>query len=122
MLKRALPDVTSDLQAEMPSTLQWVGMENIAIPISLHSDEEKLLATPAKANVFVSLDKPEAKGIHMSRLHKLINELSVFDCNKDNIEHLLNEIVESQDEIGHQAKIELTLNKPALLSDCNGKH
>jgi len=119
-----LPDIASDLKAERSSPLKWVGMEKIAVPISfrLSSDNHQTIA--AKANVFVSLEKVDAKGIHMSRLHKAINQLADLECNKENIEHLLNLIVDSQQGIGHQSKIELMfelmLNKPALLSDESG--
>ena len=121
---RALPDVTSDLNAEIPLPLQWVGMEDIAVPVSLDFLDYKPQTISAKANVYVSLETPNAKGIHMSRLHKVIHQLAEIECNKDNIENLLNEIIDSQDNTGHAAKIELTfdlmLNKPALLSDESG--
>lgn len=121
---RTLPDVTSDSIAETPAPLRWVGMEEIAVPVSLLLANDKLQTLSAKANVFVSLDTPDAKGIHMSRLHKVINELAEIEFNKENCEQLLNEIIRSQDGNGHHAKIELTfdlmLSKPALLSDESG--
>ena len=124
MLMHTLPDVTSDLKAEVSAPLQWVGMENISVPISLRTSNKRQATIPAKANVFVSLEQVDAKGIHMSRLHKAINQLAELECNKASIEKLLNSIVESQQGIGHQSKIELMfelmLSKPALLSDENG--
>jgi len=124
MLLTELPDIALELKAETSSPLQWVGMEEIAVPISLRLSSDKCQTLPAKANVFVSLDKVDAKGIHMSRLHKVINQLAELECNKDNVEHLLNSIIDSQNGIGHQAKLELIfalmLNKPALLSDESG--
>jgi GTP cyclohydrolase I len=124
MLMNTLPDIACELKAETSSPLQWVGMEEIAVPISVRLSSNKLQTIPAKANVFVSLDTPDAKGIHMSRLHKTINKLAELECNKDNVEHLLNSLIESQLGISHQSKIELTfdlmLNKPALLSDESG--
>lgn len=118
---RTLPDVTSDLHAETPAPLQWVGMEDIAVPIAMRLLDDKLQTMPAKTNVYVSLETPDVKGIHMSRLHKVINQLAEFECNKDNIERLLNEIIHSQAGISHQAKIELAfdlmLKKTALLSE-----
>jgi GTP cyclohydrolase I len=119
--KRTLPDVTSDFIAETPSTLQWVGMEDIAVPISISLQDGSLQSIAAKANVYVSLEKPDAKGIHMSRLHHVINQLAARECNQLTIENLLNELIQSQNGIGREAKIVLTfdvlLKKPALLSD-----
>lgn len=124
MLTRALPDVTSDLQAETPTTLQWVGMDDIAVPISVKAQGDTLQALPAKANVYVSLEKPEAKGIHMSRLHAVINRLAEREFNQQAVEQLLNEMIDSQGDIGSAAKIEiafdLLLKKPALLSGESG--
>lgn len=118
---QTLPDIASELKAETSSPLQWVGMEGIAVPISMHLSNDKHQTLSAKANVFVSLEKVDAKGIHMSRLHHAINQLDQLEFNKDNIEKLLKQIIESQRGIGQQAKIELMfdlmLKKPALLSD-----
>ena len=121
---RTLPDVTSDIHAETPLELQWVGMEEISVPVSMelkHSISKHILA---KANVFVSLDEPQTKGIHMSRLHLAINQLAELDCTKENIDKLLDEMVTSQAGISQSANIELSYNlllkKPALLSGESG--
>ena len=124
MLIQTLPDIASELKAETSSPLQWVGMQGIAVPISISLDNNKQQTIGAKAGVFVSLDSPDAKGIHMSRLHKALNHLADVDCNKDTIKQCLTTIIDSQKGIGYQAKIELSfelmLNKPALLSDESG--
>ncbi|MEP2653396.1 MAG: GTP cyclohydrolase FolE2 [Paraglaciecola sp.] len=123
MQSRVLPDVTSDSVIDAPSLLKWVGMEGIAVPITLSlQDKQQIFA--AKAKVYVSLEKADAKGIHMSRLHFAINQLAEQECNKETIATLLNEIIESQNGIGFEAKLELTfdalLKKPALLSGESG--
>jgi len=124
LLTRALPDVTSDSSADTPSTLQWVGMEDIAVPLTLSLQNANVQTIAAKANVYVSLEKVDAKGIHMSRLHHVINQLAARDFSKATITELLNAMVESQGDIGNEAKIELQfdalLSKPALLSQESG--
>ncbi|MCG8314089.1 MAG: GTP cyclohydrolase FolE2 [Pseudomonadales bacterium] len=121
---RALPDVTSDTKVENPATLQWVGMEDIAVPISIPLQEDKLQTIVAKANVYVSLDMPGAKGIHMSRIHTVINQLEDLECNRENIDRLLGEMISSQGGISQEARIKLTfdllLKKQALLSGESG--
>jgi len=120
MLSIPMPDVTSDVVSASPATLQWVGMEQIAVPISMTLQDDALQQLSAKANVFVSLEKPEAKGIHMSRLHLALNKLAERECNQSSIDELLEEMVRSQEGISKNAKIELSfdllLKKPALLS------
>ena len=121
---RALPDVTSDSRAETPASLQWVGMEDIAVPVTLNLQDGSLRSMSAKTNVYVGLDNPNAKGIHMSRLHGVINQLADLDCNRKTIEQLLDSMVRSQGDVGQSARIELTfdalLKKPALLSEESG--
>ena len=121
---RVLPDVASDIYAETPSTLQWVGMEDIAVPVSMKQDNGTLMQISAKANVFVSLDSPESKGIHMSRVHLAINKLADMPFEKANINALLDDMVNSQEGISQEAKIELNfdllLKKSALLSGESG--
>ncbi len=121
---QALPDVQSDLNLESASTLQWVGMEEIAIPLCVADQQGKIIQLSAKANVFVSLDAADAKGIHMSRLYLAINQFSENPLSAKTIETLLDFLVSSQKGISEQAKIELSfdlmLNKPALLSGQSG--
>lgn len=124
MLKRVLPDITSHSITEIPYSLKWVGMEEIAIPLKVSLESGEVQDTSAKANVYVSLDTPTAKGIHMSRLHLVLNQLGEKQLGKESIEALLEEMVESQSGIGNKAKIELKfellLRKKALLSDESG--
>ncbi len=116
--------MTSDIKAETPLTLKWVGMEEIAVPLNLKLQNENLQKVAAKANVYVSLEDTKAKGIHMSRLHGVINQLADQEFNQETTKSLLNEMIESQGGIGHQAKLSVSfdalLKKPALLSDESG--
>ena len=124
MLMTTLPDVTSDNSAENPLALQWVGMDEIAVPIQLELRQGALRSIAAKANVYVSLEKPDVKGIHMSRLHNIINQLAEQKLSREGIEQLLEEMIVSQNGIGREARVELSfellLKKPALLSDKSG--
>ena len=68
-----LPDITSHSNVDFQSPLKWVGMEKIALPLKLAQPHVDVHLN-AKADVFVSLDS-NAKGIHMSRLYLLLNQL-----------------------------------------------
>lgn len=119
-----LPDVTSNAVIEKSLPLQWVGMDQIAVPLTLPLDEEKHQTLVAQANIYVSLDKTSAKGIHMSRLHAILNQLADEECTKTTLDRLLDEAVDSQTGISENAKIQLSfdllLKKPALLSNESG--
>lgn len=115
-----LPDVTSEARSTRLLPLQWVGMEQIDVPIRITDGAQGSQRVNAKANLFVSLDEKSAKGIHMSRLHSILNRLERENCTKDTIDQLLHDCVDSQGGISESARLELSfdllLEKPALLS------
>lgn len=121
---RVLPDITSDLSADTPLPLQWVGMDEVAVPLTMTLQEANTQTLAAKANIYVSLEKRDTKGIHMSRLYRLINQFNAQVFSKSSLEQLLDAMVESQEGIGQAARVELSfdalLKKPALLSDQSG--
>lgn len=123
MLESILPDITTHSLSPSPSRLHWVGMENIAIPITI-ATENNTQRISAKAGVYVSLNTPSVKGIHMSRLYLLINQLAQRSLLREDINSLLIEMIDSQKGISKEAKItlnfDLLIKKYALLSDESG--
>ena len=119
-----LPDVANAILQDQSHPLDWVGMEQIAVPVTLESPTAGSTTLLAKANIYVSLDDTSAKGIHMSRLHSILNTLGEEACTKTTFDRLLDEVVASQGGISSCARIELCLDllidRPALLSDETG--
>lgn len=116
-----LPDVTSQQLSEIQKPLQWVGMEEIAVPLLVAIQGKGPQQVSAKSSLYVSFDKTEAKGIHMSRLHLALNEtLAGKTLAEDRLFSLLQCMVESQEGISSNARLvlefDLVLEKPALLS------
>lgn len=115
-----LPDITSEALAQRGLPLQWVGMERLDLPVSVTLEDGSAAQAPAKANVFVSLDDTASKGIHMSRLHALVQKLGREPCSRETLDRFLADCIASQSGISVNAKIdlkfELLLEKPALLS------
>ena len=118
---KTLPDIAKNRTETASYTLQWVGMEDIAIPITLAMNDEKQQTISAKGNVYVSLDDAAEKGIHMSRLHAILNRLESNACSKNELDLILANMVSSQSGISQSAKIDLAfdllLPKPSLLSN-----
>ena len=116
----ALPDITSEALAQRDLPLQWVGMEQLDLPVSITLEDGGTVQIPAKAHVYVSLDDTTSKGIHMSRLHALVQKLGREVCGRETLDRFLSECIQSQAGISANAKIELSfellLEKPALLS------
>lgn len=121
---KELPDIAKTRTSIASGALDWVGMEGIAVPLILDIGSGQKQSIAAKANVYVSLDDPAEKGIHMSRLHRLLNQLSSKVCDRQGIDNLLKEMVASQEGISRSAKVELNfdylLEKSSLLSNESG--
>ena len=119
-----LPDIASHASAQIPSSLQWVGMEGISIPLSIAVQSDSRQIVTAKANIYVNLHQANAKGIHMSRLYSILNQFAKQECSRETIEALLKNMVLSQSDISSNAKVtlafELLVEKAALLSDETG--
>lgn len=120
--KTSLPDVASHHASDIAYSLQWVGMDKIAVPLLIAADaNNEPQPVSAKADIHVSLDDPNAKGIHMSRLYLALNKaLANQALNLAKIESLLREVIESQSDISNSAQLildfDLILKRKALLS------
>lgn len=116
-----LPDVSSQSsRLPYPYPLDWVGMENITLPIYLQNT-----LCPSKVNAYVSLDDPNAKGIHMSRLYtRLLDFCQIQDLTLAHIQQALQDFLASHQGLSRHAKIELQgeflLEQAALISDLSG--
>lgn len=100
--------------------LEWVGMENIAVPLNL-----ALSTALARADIAVDLINPNARGIHMSRLYLLIDEyLSAQQFSPALVHQVLAACLQTHAGLSHRAKMqlrfELLLRRPALASEHSG--
>ena len=71
-----MPDIANQAQAQTEGVLDWVGMSNIEMPVMVEMQGETRQVS-ALVEAFVNLNQPKAKGIHMSRLYLMLDELSV---------------------------------------------
>ncbi|WP_299197614.1 GTP cyclohydrolase, FolE2/MptA family, partial [uncultured Amphritea sp.] len=105
---KQLPDVAAHHVASHALTLQWVGMEDIALPIRLDCGDNSQQSISARANLYVSLDSPDAKGIHMSRLYLQMNShLANSPLSRESFAQLLSFMVASQQGLSQGARIQL---------------
>lgn len=120
----AMPDVAKDSLSKAFGTLDKVGMEAIELPVTVEN-EGRIVQMPAKADVFVNLIDPKAKGIHMSRLYiGLQNKLEHTVLNPRNLKELLEDFVESHQGISNAAFLKITYDhmckRPSLMSANKG--
>jgi GTP cyclohydrolase I len=121
----AMPDIANHSCATTEGTLDWVGMSNIEVPLMLALASEAPRQVSASVEAFVNLKDPKAKGIHMSRLYLLLDELST----ESTLSHatlctLLDGFISSHEDLSDQAFVkfdfELHLRRKALITEKQG--
>jgi GTP cyclohydrolase I len=121
----SMPDIANHTTAQTEGTLDWVGMSNIEMPIMVASQGESERMVSAHIDAFVNLKEAQAKGIHMSRLYLLIDELSTSNIlNYQSLVVLLDGFISSHQELSDQAKVQFSfdyhLRRKSLISGKEG--
>lgn len=125
-LSRLMPDVAEAGQPVQSGALDWVGMNGISLPLKLKDAQSAHpMAVQAKMGSFVSLDDPEAKGIHMSRLYLAQQSLSEQEsATPQDFSAVLSRFVESHQGLSERAHLtadfELVTLRPSLKSGNQG--
>lgn len=116
-----MPDIANHTTAQTEGTLDWVGMSNIEMPVMVASKDQAERMVSASIDAFVNLKEPQAKGIHMSRLYLLLDELSSEnELNYNSLITLLDGFISSHQELSDNAKVEFRfdyhLRRKSLIS------
>lgn len=124
---KTMPDVAATSAPILGGSLQRVGMSEVEIPVRIQSllGTSPEMTVPAKADLYVSLDAPEAKGIHMSRLFLTTEDLlAEKPLNFASINELLEQFLKSHQGLSQQAqatfRFDYMTRRPALLSNNSG--
>jgi GTP cyclohydrolase IB len=120
-----MPDVAEQTQAKVSGSLNRVGMSKVEIPVQIRNNQGQVRLLPAKGDFYVSLDRDEAKGIHMSRLFILAEKLlAEKELNAFTVDELLNEFLKSHEGLSEEASIKLNFDymvkRPALITENEG--
>ena len=122
---RALPDVAEDCQPSVGGVLERVGMSGVECLLRLPDGEGGSIRTPAKADAYVSLDDPQTKGVHMSRLYlELHRALDAHNLSPVLIDAAVRAFAASHLRISRGAELTLRfehhLRRASLLSEHTG--
>ncbi len=121
----SMPDIANHTTAQTEGKLDWVGMSNIEMPLLVSSKDEAERMVSAHVDAFVNLKEPKAKGIHMSRLYLLLDELSTTDqLNYQSLVTLLDGFISSHQDLSNDAKVtfcfDYHLRRKSLISGKQG--
>ena len=103
-----MPDIAHDSGTSVAGRLDRVGMGGIEVPVRLLAPDGSTMLVPARADAFVSLDDPAARGIHMSRLFLSLQAIlgeEALDLHV--VEKLLHAFIGSHAGLSREASLEL---------------
>ncbi|WP_186268865.1 GTP cyclohydrolase FolE2 [Burkholderia gladioli] len=121
-MNAALPDVSLTDLAPSLSPLAWVGMQQIDLPVKIDEPGYRR-ALHARADVQVDLPAPQVKGIHMSRLYRLLDTLGHDEAlSPAGLVALLQAMVDSHRDCDSRnsrlrLRAELLTRRPALVTE-----
>ena len=121
----SMPDIANHTTAQTEGTLDRVGMGNIEMPVMVAAKDEAERIVSAHIDAFVNLKEPKAKGIHMSRLFLLLDDLACNNTlNYQSLVALLNEFISSHHDLSDTAYVKFHFDYPmrreALISGKQG--
>lgn len=114
-----LPDIAIQTSDQAQPALDFVGMQQIALPV-------QLAGTPlaCRVDAGVSLDDASARGIHMSRLYLALQDLEQQPLTLPAVQQVLRQFLDSHTGLAQRAYLnlrgELLLKRPALISPLAG--
>ncbi len=127
--KNEMPDVAQSDFASHATTLDWVGMNKISlplqVPVNFDNKEPAIQQVGAEVGVFVNLSDPKAKGIHMSRLYLLLAEYAESQVfSPSSFAEFAQKLLASHEDISDMVRVQvsfpLMLNRKALKSQFSG--
>lgn len=122
---RAMPDIASDAEPGAAGQLDWVGMDEIAVPVRIANQDGSIVQSPARVAAYVNLKRADARGIHMSRLYLHVDRhLSSEPLTPCSLRRLLRDFLDSHADLSDRARIGIRfdhmIRRPALASDNSG--
>ncbi len=118
-------DIASEIRSEIATTLDRVGMSQVELPVLIADHKGGLATIPAHADLFVSLDDPHAKGIHMSRLYLKAKEFFLnYPLSFPTLASLSEALIETHSDLSFSSQVivsfEYIMRKQALISNESG--
>lgn len=123
-MNQPLPDVALAQIEHSTGTLDWVGMSDIALPFRLLDKSGQVLGDTARAQAYVNISDEKIKGIHMSRLYSLLEQLTQTPVTPQDLcktaEQMLWSHAGISDVVDIHIQGQFLLERSALLSNNSG--
>lgn len=107
----SLADIQSSATELQAIALDWVGMEQIDLPLEF---EGRQVSAKVDAGINLLNNEMAAKGIHMSRLYMLLDSLTEGEVTPQKVREVLNAFLASHE--GQSSDASITITSELLLS------
>ena len=110
-----------------PAPIHQVGLDKVELPLKMELQGAVTGLIPAQIQAVVSLDDPNLRGIHMSRIYLALCEFSrTKEVSQNSLEELLQKIISDQKGAAGSGRIRVSwknfLEKKSLKSSHTGFH
>ena len=119
---RDMPDIANEARPSVAGKLEWVGMNEIELPVRIEDDRGELIQSTARVTAYVNLKDPEVRGIHMSRLYLHLDQaFQDRPLTPGTLRQLLRSFLDSHEGLSDRALIRVdfdyVIRRKALVSD-----
>jgi len=122
---REMPDIANEERPSISGKLEWVGMNDIELPVRLEDEQGNLIQSTARVTAYVNLVDPDVRGIHMSRLYLHLDQ-SFQDrpLTPGTLRQMLSSFLDSHEGLSDRALVRVdfdyVIRRKALESDNMG--
>lgn len=124
MTKSHMPDIANQPLSTPMGRLDWVGMAEIEMPLTLAVLSGEAPRALARIQAYVNLTDPASKGIHMSRLYLMLDKASGEPLTPASLRTMLEEFVRSHSGLSSSGFVEYRFDyyerRGSLLSGNSG--
>ncbi|QKI89966.1 GTP cyclohydrolase FolE2 [Thiomicrorhabdus xiamenensis] len=129
-MTKHMPDIACQPHQTPQGTLNWVGMSGIELPVLVQqgTDASQSVRMSSLAQAYVNLGNPLSKGIHMSRLYLILDQMATEEpLSPNRVKAILDKFIESHEGLSSHAFVEFKFDyyerRNSLKSDNSGwKH
>ena len=119
---REMPDIANEDFASVAGKLEWVGMNDIELPVRIEDDKGNLIQSTARVTAYVNLKDPDVRGIHMSRLYLHLDQaFGERPLTPSTLRQLLRSFLDSHEGLSDRALVRVdfdyVIRRKALKSD-----
>jgi GTP cyclohydrolase I len=119
---RDMPDIANDVSPAVAGKLEWVGMNDIEMPVRIEDDLGNLIQSTARVTAYVNLMDPDVRGIHMSRLYLHLDQaFQDRPLTPATLRQLLRSFLDSHEGLSDRALVRVdfdyVIRRKALKSD-----